>query len=266
MGGAKLKDRQPEETPRKTWKGNANEYERFWPERVKRSGIHGAPYNPRKISEAALKKLKQKIKKHGLVNPVTINRRTMNIVGGHQRIKDLDDLIRKPDYELTVAMIDCDEKEEATINVLLNNTSLQGEWDVFALEDLKNIFPDIDYTADFGFDESEIDIMFGDMFSGGASGEAEALTADLMKEAKKAEDFRAMKKEQREKAKDENAEGKSFNLEDSDYTVTVVFPNNREKADFMRKIRKDAKEKYIKSSVIFDISNGVYNLSIFQDE
>jgi ParB-like chromosome segregation protein Spo0J len=266
MGGRKLKEAEQPAEAREGWEGNANKYERFRIEKVKRSDIHGADYNPRKISEAALKKLKQKIKKHGLVNPITINSRTMNIVGGHQRVKDLDDLIRKPDYELTVAVIDCDEKEEVTINVLLNNSSLQGEWDTFVLQDLKDIFPDIDYGEDFGFDESEIDIMFGDMFSDDTSAEAEALTLDPVKEAKKAEDFRAAKKEQREKAKEENAEGKSFNLEDSDYTVTIVFPNNREKADFMRKIRKDTKEKYIKSSVIFDISKGVYNLSIFQSE
>jgi hypothetical protein len=72
-----------------------------------------------------------------------------------------------------------------------------------------------------------------------------------------------MKKNQREKAKarDEDNPQDVHELSNLDYTLTVVFPNNREKADFMRKIRKDPKEKFIKSTIFYDISQGVYNLS-----
>jgi ParB-like chromosome segregation protein Spo0J len=239
----------------------ANKLEVFEIVKVNRQDIHGADYNPRKISEAARKKLRAGLKKYGLVQPIVVNRKTMNIVGGHQRIREMDDIIRKPDYELHVAMIDVSEKDEVSINVQLNNESLQGEWDTFALQDLKNVFPDIDFVADFGFDESEIDVMLGDAFK---DVKIEAPLIDPMKEAKKsAEDFRQMKKDQREKAKNRDAENpqEAHELSDLDYTLTVVFPNNREKADFMRKIRKDPKEKYIKSSIFYDIQKGVYDIS-----
>jgi hypothetical protein len=248
----------------KDWKGNANPYERFEILKLKRNEFKGADYNPRKITEEAKKKLQRFLKNNGLWSPIVINKRTMTIISGHQRVAILDNLIKKTDYELTVSLVDVDEKLEATGNVFMNNASAQGEWDTFALQDLRDIFPDIDYVDDFGFDESEIDIMLGDILK---DSEPESVGAmiDPMKEAKKlsAEDFRQMKQDQRDKAKAENETGKSYNLEEADYVVQVVFPNNREKADFMRKIKKAPTEKYIKSTVLFDISKGVYDLSVF---
>jgi hypothetical protein len=236
-----------------------NKYEKFSVERISRAEIKGADYNPRKIGEEARRKLKKSLKEHGLVMPIVVNRRTMTIVSGHQRVSLLDDIIRKNDYPLTCAFVDVDEKEEAVLNVSLNNQSLMGEWDAFALQDLHDIFPDIDFESDFGFDASEIDIILGDF----AKEFEETPLIDPVKEAKKldAGDFREMKKAQRDKARDENGEGKSYRLDDSDYVLQIVFPNNREKADFMRKIRKDPKEKYVKSGVIFDIARGKYDLS-----
>ena len=244
-------------------KPTENKYEKFDIELIKRCDIHGADYNPRKISEVAKKKLKKSLKEYGLVQPIVVNRRTMTIVSGHQRVTILDDVIGKDDYPLKVAMIDVDEKQEAILNVQLNNQNLMGEWDTFALQDLHNIFPDIDFEGDFGFDESELDIMLGDIFK---DTETEAPIIDPMKEAKKelnAEDYRQMKKDQRDKKKNDLNENPAdvHELSDLDYTLTIVFPNNRDKADFMKKIKKDPKEKFLKSNILFDISKGVYNLS-----
>jgi hypothetical protein len=235
----------------------ANKLETYEIMKVNRQDIHGADYNPRKISEAARKKLKAGLKKHGLVQPIVVNKNTMNVVSGHQRLSILDDILKKPDYELTIALIDVDEKDEVALNVSLNNQALMGEWDVFALQDLKEIFPDIDYEADFGFDQSDIEIMFG----------KEDETAQRIEEQEKAQEFtsdtfRETKKKMREKAKAENEAGGSYNLADNDYAVTVVFPNNHEKHEFMRKIRKDPKETYLKSTIFYDIAKGVYDISV----
>jgi hypothetical protein len=104
----------------------------------------------------------------------------------------------------------------------------------------------------------------------------EAVYIDPVKEAKKEagkskpqqemkpEDFRRMKAEQREKEKERQAD--RHELSDLDYTLTVVFPNNHEKRDFMRKIRKDPKEKYVKSTVLLDLYNRVYDISVFGGE
>ena len=236
----------------------ANKLESFTAETVNRRDIHGADYNPRKISESAKKKLRKKMKEWGAVQPIVVNRRTMTIVGGHQRIDAMDSILRKDDYELTVAMIDVDEKQEAAINVFLNNPSAQGEWDVFALQDMKDIFPDMDFQIDMGFDESDITIMFG----------KQEEDTKLMEEQSKAQEytadhFRNAKRETRENAKWDNQQGDSYNLAESDYVVQIVFPNNHEKREFMRKIKKPEGEKFLKSTVLLDIYNQVYDLSVF---
>jgi len=236
----------------------ANKLESFTAETVNRRDIQGADYNPRKISESAKKKLRKKMREWGAVQPIVVNRRTMTIVGGHQRIDAMDSILRKDDYELTVAMIDVDEKQEAAINVFLNNPSAQGEWDTFALQDMRGIFPDLDFEIDMGFDESDIRMMFGRQ-------EDETKLAEEQAKAKEytADHFRQAKKETRENAKRDNQQGDSYNLADSDYVVQIVFPNNHEKREFMRKIRKPEGEKFLKSTVLLDIYNRVYDISIF---
>jgi hypothetical protein len=155
-------------------------------------------------------------------------------------------------------MIDVSEKDEVAINVYLNNQSAMGEWDVFALQDIKNLYPEIDFEADMGFDESDINILFG----------KQEEEQELIEEQAKADEFttdtfRDIKKKSREKAKSENQNGDSYNLAESDYVIQIVFPNNHEKRELMKKIRKPEKEAYLKSSILLDIYNHVYDISVF---
>jgi hypothetical protein len=236
----------------------ANQLENFEIVKVNRRDIHGADYNPRKISESARKKLRDGLKKYGLVQPIIVNKPTMNVVGGHKRLEEMDTIIRKPDYELHVAMINVSEKDEVSINVFLNNQSAMGEWDVLALQDIKGIFPDIDYEADMGFDESDINILFGRQEEEQKLIEEQAAAEEFTPDT-----FRETKKKIREKAKSESKGGDSYNLAESDYVIQIVFPNNHEKHEFMRKIRKPEKETYLKSSILLDIYNHVYDISVF---
>ena len=103
---------------------------------VHRSALKGAPYNPRKLSETQKAKLKAGLKRHGLVAPVTWNETTGNIVGGHQRIGIMDSLMRTGDYTLRVSKISVSEGREKELNILLNNSMAQGEWDIGALTDM----------------------------------------------------------------------------------------------------------------------------------
>jgi preprotein translocase subunit Sss1 len=249
--------------PVKTYILKANKLEAFEIVKVNRQEIHGADYNPRKITEAARKKLKAGYKRWGNVQPPVVNFRTMNIVGGHQKIKVMDDLIRRNDYDLTVAMVDLDEKEEIALNVFLNNPSAQGEWDIMLLQDIKQQYPDIDYVEDMGFDQSDIDVMLLD-----TAKEEFDLVTDTVSEAKRetkkaktSEDYRASKKEARETAKAENDMGMGA-VDTIDYVIQIVCRNNQEKREIMRKLRKPEKEKYLKSSILYDIQNGVYDLSV----
>ena len=120
----------------------------------------GAPYNPRKDLKPGDKeydKLKQSIEHFGYVEPIIVNDRTGYIVGGHQRLKVLQDLGYT---EVEVVHVDLDENNEKALNVALNKVS--GDWDADKLEDLLrelNLAEDFDVELT-GFDMSELDTLF----------------------------------------------------------------------------------------------------------
>lgn len=136
-----------------------SKYQAYETETISRDMIKNAPYNPRIMDPKAKKRLKKNIAKHGLVAALTWNKRTGNLVGGHQRLEQLDALEKSKDYDLTVCVVDVDEREEAALNVQLNNPSMQGEWDLDKLANMAEEF-ELDLSDDMGFTESDIDFMF----------------------------------------------------------------------------------------------------------
>jgi hypothetical protein len=234
----------------------ANKLEAFEVMEISRADIHKADYNPRKISASAAKKLKAFLRKNGLWSPLVVNKQTMILVSGHQRLTAMDSIIKKPDYKITVSMVDVDEETEVKGNIFMNNQSAMGEFDFFKLGEIHEIFPDIDFEKDLAFDVAEIDFMFGVEEKEEAEEKAAEFTPD---------NFREAKAKIRESSREENAEGGSYNLSDTDYAVTFVFPNNREKADFMKRINKKPTEKLLKSTILYDIFNHVYNISVLEE-
>lgn len=132
-----------------------SKYQKFETATINRGQIKNAEYNPRKISDSAKKKLKDNIKRVGLLDTIVVNKNTMNIVSGHQRISILDSLERKKDYNLTVAMVDLSEKEEKEQNIFFNNTKVQGEFDT---DILASMLSDIDFEC-AGLDINDVGIL-----------------------------------------------------------------------------------------------------------
>lgn len=125
-----------------------------------RDQLTAAAYNPRQISDAEKSQLKAALKRHGLVEPMVWNKRTGNLVSGHQRIAIMDTLMGTKDYRLSMSVIDVDEKREKELNVLLNNTHAMGSFD---LNLLKSVFEDPDVSvAGAGFSQSDMMQMFGE--------------------------------------------------------------------------------------------------------
>lgn len=162
---------------------------------------------------------------------LTWNKRTGNLVGGHQRLEQLDSLEKSKDYELTVNVIDVDEREEAELNVLLNNPSMQGEWDFDKLANMTDEFG-LDLKDDLGFTDTDIDLMFevDDRFPQlFETQEGENMRGDL-------EAVKAARKESAEKLKERN----SINW----YTV-IVFENEKDRDNFMKEISIPKYEQYV---------------------
>lgn len=116
---------------------------------VNRSSIQFANYNPRKITPEAKKKLKDNIKRVGILGGIVWNERTKNLVSGHQRLSIIDEINRynpdtqENDYLVRVEVVDFDEKTEKEQNLFMNNRNVQGEFD---FDELRNMIADIDYT------------------------------------------------------------------------------------------------------------------------
>lgn len=90
-----------------------------------------APYNPRKIGEPELERLRSSVRTFGVVRPIVVNRRSDRIVGGHQTVK----AAQAEGYaDLPVLWVDLDEHGERQLNLALNKIS--GEWDDEKLRDL----------------------------------------------------------------------------------------------------------------------------------
>lgn len=208
-----------------------SKYQAYDTETISRDMIKNAPYNPRIMDEKAKKRLRKNIAKHGLVAALTWNKRTGNLVGGHQRLEQLDALEKTKDYDLTVCVVDVDEREEAALNVQLNNPSMQGEWDLDKLANMTEEF-DLDLSEDLGFTDSDIDFMFegDDRFSQlFETAEGEKMRGDLEK-------VKAARKQSVDNLKDRN----NINW----YTV-IVFENETDRDAFMKEISIPKYEKYV---------------------
>lgn len=216
----------------------ANQLQQFEFGTVKRSEVKLADYNPRTIYEENQKKLYKSIKENGLVEPLVWNKRTKRLVSGHQRITVADKIYKK-DYDVPVAIIDVDEDKEKKLNVQLNNSNLQGDWDLNLLE---NLSLDISFE-DMGFTESDVDLMFdGQVAYNNEHVEEDDTDEDIKNmemiedEKDKLVDLKMKKKKAREQMKNDDA---------IDFYTTIIFPDNQSKQEFYKTIGIPATEPFV---------------------
>lgn len=111
-----------------------------------------AAYNPRrklKPEDKEYQKIKRSIEAFDMVEPLVWNKRTGNLVGGHQRLTVLEDMGWT---EVEVSVVDLPLEQEKQLNVTLNK--VRGRWDFEKLEELLDGMEDITLT---GFEDWELD-------------------------------------------------------------------------------------------------------------
>ena len=128
-------------------------------EKISISKLNPAKYNPRKDlkpGDAEYEKLKRSIEEFGYVEPIIWNKKTGNIIGGHQRFK----LLKLMGYtEIECVVLALDKLKEKALNVALNK--IGGESEIPLLTDLLKDLSDNDFDATLtGFDLTEIDELF----------------------------------------------------------------------------------------------------------
>jgi ParB-like nuclease domain len=106
--------------------------------------------NPRKISDRQKEALSASLSEFGCVEPVVVNLRTKQIVGGHQRVLEAAKLGIKV---LPVVEIDVDNDREMAFNIALNK--IKGNWDYAKLGEILAEVGESDFLVT-GFDALEV--------------------------------------------------------------------------------------------------------------
>lgn len=132
--------------------------------------IKEAPYNPRVQLVPGMpdyEHLLRGIREFGLVEPLVWNRRTGNLVGGHQRLQVIKDIGTYTTVPCEV--VDLSEEDEKVLNLALNK--IKGEWDYDKLDAVLSEFDPADAVLS-GFAADELSILL-------ASAEDDVIETDL---------------------------------------------------------------------------------------
>ena len=130
-------------------------------ERKRISDLNRATYNPRIDlipGDPEYENLRRSITTYGLLIPVIWNKRTNNVVGGHQRLTVLEN---EGETEVDVSVVDLNPIQERQLNVALNK--IEGGWDEEKLGALLEELGD-DATLT-GVNQQEIDSLTNDIDS-----------------------------------------------------------------------------------------------------
>ena len=164
------------------------------------------------------------------MQPITWNKRTGNLVSGHQRLACIDAIEGGDDYKLDVAVVDLSEADEKAQVVFMNNQDAMGFWDTELLDQLLHELPDVSHA---GFDDTTLQVLldspdFAPMFQEKENEATES--AELIAEMKEA------KKEYRqEQAK----------RDDTEFYLVVVFKDRQAQTKFCVDLGFDPNSKYV---------------------
>jgi len=145
--------------------------------------IKAAAYNPRidlQPGDPEYEKLQRSLDEFGCVEPLVWNKRSGNLVGGHQRLKVLQ---ARGDKQVDVSVVDLPIEREKALNIALNK--IAGSWDeaklAALLTDLAQV-PDFDVSLS-GFDSDEISNLLDRIAAKEGQGEDDFDLADALEAA-----------------------------------------------------------------------------------
>ena len=93
--------------------------------RMRLDELKPSEYNPRAIDDQAFSGLSHSIDAFGMLVPIVWNKRSGNIVGGHQRYKHLAEI---GEVDTDVVVVDLNDQDEVALNITLNNPHIRGQF------------------------------------------------------------------------------------------------------------------------------------------
>jgi hypothetical protein len=225
-----------------------------------------SPYNPRKITDKQLSMLKKSMTEFGDLSGIIRNVQTGNLIGGHQRIKNLDPswpIISQPhtDKTGTIALgyietpegrwqyreVDWPEKKEAAANVAANQHG--GEFD---MPKLREIIIELDDgsldTELFGFNSHELELMMTAVHQDEPKKEKLTMT-DIAEDNPNLAKFIEQREKSRERGKDKN---------ELNFWICLIFQSYDQKTEFIKHLPEGTEikyEKYVDGEALADALN-----------
>ena len=146
--------------------------------KMKLAELRPAEYNPRKITDEAFDGLGESISQFGMLSHIVWNKRSGNIVGGHQRYKHL---IKMGEVETDVVVVDLDDNEEVALNITLNSKMVRGDF----TSDVMDILRETEARLGSAFQKIGLLDLFGHLKSRGLEKEPKKKKATKTSEPKK---------------------------------------------------------------------------------
>lgn len=221
---------------------------------IHRSQIQEATYNPRTITDEHYKDLKRSMKKIKLREPLIWNETSGNLVGGHQRLKVLDEEWQRKhknlDYMLTVVVVILDKKQEIELNIALNNPRLMGDYSIDKMNMILSggDFPAIDFDV-AGIKDEDLQIFGIDSDLNNLGMEEVGKVMEQYEQMKQEKDDQVapeVKQAQKEAVKQVKAESTKNEV---DTYVTISFSNQQAKRDFMKRVGEPEDHLFIKGEI-----------------
>lgn len=212
--------------------------QKFVMQRIHRRSIKTAPYNPRQIDDHARNKLKGNLKAMGLQYPLVFNKRTGNLVSGHQRLDILDQLSKSgDDYSLDFAVVDLNEKDEKRQNVFFNNPDAMGTYDPDAIGKMIAA-GDIDYK-DAGFDDMSVQLLLEGTDYEVTMFDEDNAPKSVQDDLDQLDEIQRMKRERKaHRERDQKAN-------DPEFIAVAVFPDRDVQARLMTMLGKSGDDRYV---------------------
>lgn len=206
--------------------------------RMKLDKLRPAAYNPRialKPGDPEFEKLKNSIETFGNVEPIVWNKRSGNVVGGHQRLSVLKEL---GETETDVSVVDLSDADEKLLNVALNK--IKGDWDYDRLSELLKQFEPGDVKLS-GFSAQEVAILCAD---------ANAAASAVIEDVAPVEDYEEAEEQESETARSTANGSGVYDFDGASWVVCMVFPDPVSATDWLTARGYPAAKPGTRSTVI----------------